>query len=98
MKRLACLVFLAALTAGVAYGQNRPAQSGPRGPITYATLLDRYDADGDGKITKDEYGGPAALWPRLDADEDGVFTREEFAQRAQGQGPRGLPSGRCRSA
>jgi Ca2+-binding EF-hand superfamily protein len=39
--------------------------------------LQAMDKDGDGKISKSEFSGPAALFGRLDADHDGFITMEE---------------------
>jgi Ca2+-binding EF-hand superfamily protein len=41
------------------------------------------DTDGDGKLSRAEFRGPAPLFDRLDADKDGFVSREEVA--------RGLP-------
>lgn len=48
-------------------------------------LLARLDADGDGKVTKDEFVNKRdRLFSRLDRDGDGRITREEIGQaRAQ---------------
>lgn len=40
--------------------------------------LARLDKDGDGKITRDEYQGPAPLFDRLDKDGDGSIGRDEL--------------------
>jgi len=54
--------------------------------------LQRYDADGDGKITKEEFTGPDRLWERLDANRDGEVTKDE-AKKMRGRG-RGMQGGR----
>jgi len=41
-------------------------------------LAERYDADHDGSITREEFKGPAELFDRLDRDGDGVLTAEDF--------------------
>jgi Ca2+-binding EF-hand superfamily protein len=41
-------------------------------------LAARFDADKDGKITREEFRGPARLFDRLDRDGDGVLTRDDF--------------------
>lgn len=41
-------------------------------------LAGRYDADRDGKVTRKEFPGPAALFDRLDRDRDGVLTAADF--------------------
>jgi len=39
--------------------------------------LKQMDANGDGKVTKDEFRGPGRMWERLDRDADGTVTRKE---------------------
>jgi Ca2+-binding EF-hand superfamily protein len=51
-----------------------------------------WDSDGDGKVTRDEFQGPARLFDRLDADGDGAVTREEAASMQRG-GRGGAPGG-----
>ena len=43
----------------------------------------RMDANGDGKISKEEWKGPANMFSRLDADNDGYITRDEMAKQRQ---------------
>lgn len=38
-------------------------------------LFERYDLDGDGKITREEFTGPAADFERLDRNRDGVLDK-----------------------
>lgn len=65
-------------------------------------MLQRFDADNDGKLSLEELqagarGGPQRLFDRLDADDDGVVTAEELAaledmrpaMREGGKDPRG---------
>lgn len=42
--------------------------------------LAKLDADGDGKVSKDEYRGPDEAFVRLDADGDGFVCAEEARQ------------------
>jgi hypothetical protein len=42
-------------------------------------LFDVYDADGDGFITAEEWGGSMAVFAALDTDGDGILSREEVA-------------------
>lgn len=37
-------------------------------------FLERFDLDGDGKVTFEEFGGPLEVWRRLDRNGDGVIT------------------------
>ncbi|MEZ5388065.1 MAG: alpha/beta hydrolase fold domain-containing protein [Prosthecobacter sp.] len=55
---------------------GRPAAAGGRGPAWEAVTA-RQDKNKDGKIAKEEFGGPAALFGRLDANRDGFITRDE---------------------
>jgi hypothetical protein len=41
-------------------------------------LADRFDADHDGVINREEFKGPAHLFDRLDANRDGVLTEADF--------------------
>ncbi len=56
-------------------------------------MLERFDANKDGKITQDEFTGPPQMFERLDGDGDGEITAAEAAaarsQRGGGQGRRG---------
>jgi Ca2+-binding EF-hand superfamily protein len=36
------------------------------------------DADGDGKVTREEFRGPVGAFDRLDSDRDGAITREDL--------------------
>jgi hypothetical protein len=41
-------------------------------------LAARYDADKNGRITREEFRGPAELFDRLDRDGDGALTPDDF--------------------
>ena len=38
------------------------------------SFLERFDLDGDGRVTLEEYGGPIEVFRRLDRNGDGVIT------------------------
>ncbi|MCH5372348.1 MAG: hypothetical protein JJ992_00100 [Planctomycetes bacterium] len=64
-----------------------PAGVGPGPPKAgkgpgFVTRLDR---DGDGKVSRKEFDGPAAAFDRLDVDQDGYLTDSESPVR-QGMG------------
>jgi len=40
-------------------------------------FLTRYDMNGDGKVTRDEFDGPDAAWDRCDTNGDGLITRAD---------------------
>jgi Ca2+-binding EF-hand superfamily protein len=55
--------------------------------------MKRYDKDGDGKVTRAEFGGPARAFERFDSDADGVITHAEVSARAgSGKGTGGQTS------
>jgi Ca2+-binding EF-hand superfamily protein len=52
---------------------------------TWEYLRRKYDADGDGRVTTDEYQRDGGQFDRLDRNEDGVITEDDFARGAGGQ-------------
>ena len=56
-------------------------------------MLERFDTNKDGKITKAEFTGPTQMFERLDGDSNGEITAAEAAAAARfqggGQGRRG---------
>jgi len=52
-----------------------------------ATMLKRMDADGDGRISKDEWQRKPGGFRRMDTDEDGFLTLEELRARFGGGAP-----------
>jgi acetyl esterase/lipase len=67
---------------------NANAAAGPNrsGPPTWDVIRSRSDRNHDGKVSKDEFDGPAQLFSRLDADSDGYLTEAEhnaFVARAR---------------
>ena len=69
--------------------RERPAANANRsGPPPWPVLLQRSDRNKDGKIARDEFQGPPALFSRLDANGDGFLTEAEHnavVQRGQGR-------------
>jgi Ca2+-binding EF-hand superfamily protein len=49
-------------------------------------LFERYDLDGDGKITREEFTGPAAEFERLDRNRDGVLDKADGAGEKPAEG------------
>jgi Ca2+-binding EF-hand superfamily protein len=56
--------------------------------------FDVMDKNGDGKLSKDEFQGPPALFERLDADKDGFLTRKEAVIAAGPGAGGGIPAAR----
>ena len=80
----ACL----AISASLGCSSNPSAVNPPKyDPHAFAdSLLQRFDADGDGSLSKKESElapGLLARWTRYDASKDGVVTREELESHAQ---------------
>jgi len=49
---------------------------------SFEQILARHDGNRDGKIAREEFRGPPALFARLDANQDGFVTREEHSRNA----------------
>src|SRR5262249_13860845 len=62
---------LSAVASGSGMGPGGGWFHPGRGRYDWAWLAKKYDRDGDGRITRKEFGGPAALFERLDRDRDG---------------------------
>jgi hypothetical protein len=78
---LAATVGLGAIVAGSVAAQPGPGGGGKPGQ----TLFERYDADGDGKVTQDEFrAGHTQRFNAMDTDGDGKITSQEMQAR-QGQ-------------
>lgn len=51
--------------------------------LNFDLILRREDTNQDGKISRAEFRGPAALWQRWDLDGNGELTREEHTRATQ---------------
>jgi AhpC/TSA family/EF hand len=78
LKKVEAIEMLSAIVAGGDMGPNsawfHPAQS----RYSWKWLAERYDKNGDGKITPEEFSGPEKLFARLDRDGDGTITADDF--------------------
>ena len=60
------------------FGQSQIRQDRKK-PPTFSELLEKMDANEDGKLSKDELKGPLKdNFAKVDSDEDGFITEEEF--------------------
>ena len=62
-------------------GPGDPARGHPPG------FVSRLDRDGDGKVSRQEFDGPAAAFNQLDADRDGYLIEAEAPHRRGHPGP-----------
>lgn len=56
-------------------------EKGPMAPPSFKTMLEKFDKNKDGSLSKDEVEG--RMWDRMgkaDADKDGKVTEKEFAE------------------
>jgi Ca2+-binding EF-hand superfamily protein len=97
---LAATVLSMSALAAPAPGAEAEAEAGadakPRQGGSW--LLQRYDADGDGTITLQEFQSRgAATFAQLDADGDGRLSAEELAAAGRGGGRHGMSRGEAPS-
>lgn len=83
------------LCAAPAFSQGQGSRKISRGMA--AMKVKMYDANNDGKITREEYTGDKGLFAMIDKDGDGVITAEELAQFTQ-QGDQMLTIGEAPSS
>jgi len=86
-------------TADPAMAERDPRKGMPqpggarRGGIPWEAIAEREDKNKDGKVTKEEFGGPPQLFQRLDKNGDGMITREEHEDsQASPPSPPSAPS------
>ena len=62
-------------------GGNRGGGGPQQGPqrLTFDQVKAREDANGDGRVTREEFKGPTAIFQRLDRNRDGVLTQDDFS-------------------
>jgi Ca2+-binding EF-hand superfamily protein len=70
-------------------GKGKPG----RGKGAGAERLKKMDKDGDGRITKEEFTGPAEMFARLDRNGDGCLDQADFAPDARPPGDGKPPEG-----
>lgn len=79
--RTAVLIFGATLFfANSSFGQSRNRQE-RKSPPTFEQLIEKMDANDDGKLSKSEIKGRLKEnFEKVDLDEDGFITAEEFEE------------------
>jgi len=53
--------------------------------------MQRFDDNGDGKVSREEFTGPERFFDRFDVDKDGFITKEEAGRRGGRGGAGGGP-------
>ncbi len=66
--------------SGQGRGGDRDSGLRPPAPSPAARFIRRLDTDGDGRVSRDEFDGPAHDFPRLDRDGDGYISGMEAPQ------------------
>jgi hypothetical protein len=69
---------LAAVLSGSMMGPGDGWFRSAQGRYSWNWLAERYDADGDDRITREEFPGPKELFDRLDRDRNGELTESDF--------------------
>tara|TARA_R110002050_G_scaffold143941_1_gene269354 strand:+ start:99 stop:377 length:279 start_codon:yes stop_codon:yes gene_type:complete len=74
------IVFTAMLMCfGITFSNAQQKGERSKKPPTYSELLEKMDANDDGKLAKDEVKGPLKdSFSKIDTDEDGFISKEEF--------------------
>lgn len=65
-------------TASTEGGPRPPGTTGERRGIPWEAIAKREDRNNDGKVTREEFAGPAPFFERLDRNRDGALTKEDF--------------------
>jgi hypothetical protein len=65
---------------GPSGGGHGAGRSGPGG-------FEKDDSNGDGKVSRDEFTGPADLFAKLDSNGDGYITKDEIKNQGPPNGP-----------
>ncbi len=89
-KRITAVVLSVVIVVGLsaAWGQEnkqaKPSEKTPvrpkqAAPFSFDRFLLRQDRNKDGKVSKDEFKGPAKWFDGMDGNGDGVVTRTEYA-------------------
>jgi len=74
-------------------GESRQRGQRNNAAAMFQRLARRFDKNGDGKVTRDEFNGPARLFDRFDANRDGVITADEAGASEERSAPeRSRPS------
>ncbi|MGB5419023.1 EF-hand domain-containing protein [Algibacter sp.] len=82
------LVFgIALFMTNSSFGQSDNKQE-RKAPPTFKELIEKMDANEDGKLSKEEIKGPLKKdFAKVDTDEDGFITEEEFEKAPKPKGP-----------
>ncbi len=82
MRKFRTKFLLAAMTLSGSWALDSHGQQ--RGRPSFDMILQRHDANDDGKISEKEFRGPERFFRRLDADGDGIVDKKEFESGRRG--------------
>jgi Ca2+-binding EF-hand superfamily protein len=83
------ILMVMTLTAAIGAGpQTVWAQDSISGTDQQSRFIERFDQNGDGLVSSDEFPGQDDLFSRLDSDGDGYIAASEAQQRPPHGGPR----------
>lgn len=69
------LMIILLIAAGAVMAQSE--SDGQRKPPTAAEFIQKLDKDGDGKVSKAEFDGPAEHFTQCDKNSDGYISEDE---------------------
>lgn len=76
------------LTSCQLKAQQQDGDRERREPPSFSELLEKMDANEDGKLSKEEVKGPLQRhFDKIDANEDGLLTEEEFEKAPKPKRP-----------
>jgi len=64
-------------------------QKRQRGPDVFKFLVEKYDADNNGKLSKEEYDRSEEIFARFDTDKDGELTAKDWSGQTSNRRRRG---------
>ncbi|MDF3129636.1 EF-hand domain-containing protein [Kiritimatiellaeota bacterium B1221] len=88
MKTTLTAMILLFLAAGSAMAQPGDAGKDGKKPPSAKALIEKLDKDGDGKISKTEFDGPAEHFTQFDVNKDEFLTEEELPSGPPAKGGR----------
>lgn len=81
------LVTVAFICFGISFSNAQSKGERPQKPPTFSELVEKMDANEDGKLSEEEIEGPLKNdFAKVDTDEDGFISEEEFEKAPKPKG------------